>query len=130
MFTNEVMQAADLVVFDGKILKSRYTESGTPVDIPDGAYALLDSSRVHPLRSMTVTQAQAQSLALKTLGFTGEYEVRLEHDPETGDIEFDIYHVRVRIDPYGAWEAFTKEGGESLSSGQAPDFRDHRVVNR
>lgn len=61
-------------------------------------------------RQITLTVAQIQSLALKTLGFTDDYEVRLRAPyDESTEIEFDIYHVRIGIDHDGHWCAYSKD---------------------
>jgi hypothetical protein len=83
-------------------------------------------------RQITLSVAQIQSLALKTLGFAPDKEVWITapYDDST-EIEFDIYHVRVGIDHDGIWRAYALKDGDAemlLSRGDMPRFEKWREV--
>lgn len=77
-------------------------------------------------RVLTLSVAQIQSLALKTMGFRNDHEVsvRAPYD-DSNEIEFDIYHVRVGIDHNGDWRAYALmdgDAGRMLSHGKVPEL--------
>lgn len=74
-----------------------------------------------PERTFTLSVAQIQTLALKTMGFKEDHEVivRAPYIDST-EIEFDIFHVRVGIDHDGHWHVCSRVDGLTLGEGSMP----------
>lgn len=78
-------------------------------------------------RSLTISVAQLQSLALRTRGFNPGLEIRLVQPYEdTNETRVDVYHVRSLVEYDGSWSAWPilpdgETGDEQLASGTTPD---------
>lgn len=82
-------------------------------------------------RQITLSVAQIQSLALKTMGFRPDLEVKVRapYDDST-HVECDVYHVRNGIDHDGAWQSWgidaDGDATELLDKGIMPKFYEWR----
>jgi hypothetical protein len=80
-------------------------------------------------RKITLTVAQIQSLALKTMGHRPDLDVSIVAPYEDSmEIEFELLHVRVGINDDGHWRVWAEHGDEalSLSNGEMPRFYEWR----
>lgn len=59
--------------------------------------------------TVTLSIAQLQTLALKTMGFREDHEVTITKSLEDGNVTLDIFHVRVVIEYDGSWGAYSRD---------------------
>lgn len=76
---------------------------------------------------LTLTVAQLQTAAFKTLGFQGDMEVSLvRNDTSDTEIEMDVYHVRNVIDSDGNYEVWAlnsdRQAVTCLAQERAPNL--------